>query len=95
MGIENLTGSRLDDALSGCARDNEIEGSGGDGNLAGSPGADALVGGGGREVMRGGVGDDVFVYRSAAETGGTEGSRCDRVAGFVSGQDRCRPWMPT
>ena len=86
--IENLAGSRLDDELSGNALDNVLEGAAGDDELAGGRGADTLVGGAGRDELRGGAGEDVFLFRSAAETGGAERGACDRIRGFTSGDDR-------
>ena len=57
--IENVTGSRHDDALQGDAGANRLVGGGGD---------DTLEGGAGADTLDGGAGADTFVYRAASDS---------------------------
>jgi Ca2+-binding RTX toxin-like protein len=49
-GVENLTGSVFEDALSGDAANNTLDGAAGDDVLEGGAGADVLIGGSGRDT---------------------------------------------
>lgn len=90
-GVENVTGSRFGDSLSGTAGDNVIlagagndvlDGRGGNDRLDGGEGNDRLVGGAGVDSLRGGGGGDTFVFRAAAES---KASAPDRILDFTSG----------
>ncbi len=58
VGIENVTGSRLADSLSGDNRANRLLGLDGDDTMSGLDGADVLVGGAGHDQLAGGGGED-------------------------------------
>ena len=83
--IENLVGSDHADQLFGDAGDNDLRGSAGGDTLRGGDGDDRLFGGLGSDLLSGGAGADLFVFRWADSD--TLAS-ADRIAGFVSGQDR-------
>ena len=85
--IENVTGSRFNDELSGNAGPNTLTGLegndhlfGGDGDdrLAGSGGDDSLDGGPGSDTLIGGAGDDIFTVDSVGDLV-VEGSGPDAV----------------
>jgi Ca2+-binding RTX toxin-like protein len=57
-GIEDLEGSRFDDALGGDDLANQILGGNGDDNIEGLGGSDSLFGGAGNDVLSGGAGGD-------------------------------------
>jgi Ca2+-binding RTX toxin-like protein len=59
-GIENVTGSRLADLITGNAGDNSLSGGDGDDTLVGGAGADFLNGGNGNDQLQGGAGRDRF-----------------------------------
>ena len=70
-GIEDLTGSRYNDALRGDDGDNRLvggrgddkfHGRGGNDTLIGGAGDDTFFGGGGNDSMKGGKGADTFVF---------------------------------
>lgn len=60
FGIENLTGSALNDVLTGDANANTLTGGAGDDTLDGGDGTDLLIGGGGNDVLVGGAGRDTL-----------------------------------
>ncbi|MGV3634752.1 MAG: beta strand repeat-containing protein, partial [Pseudorhodoplanes sp.] len=81
-GFEHLTGSNLDDTLTGDGNANKIAGGDGDDTIDGGDGADtldggigndAILGGGGADKITGGVGDDVLNGGAGIDTldGGT------------------------
>ena len=57
-GIENLTGTGVDDTLIGDEAGNSLDGGAGDDFLSGNVGSDVLTGGDGRDSLDGGSGDD-------------------------------------
>lgn len=63
-----VSGTELDDVLTGDAGDNELDGLGGNDRLSGLAGADILVGGAGADSLDGGAGlsDLASYYRSTA-----------------------------
>ncbi len=77
VGMENVTGTRFDDALSGDSGANRLIGAGGDDMLDGGEGDDILSGDsfpeidsgnfgtGGSDVIDGGLGTDIAVYSGA------------------------------
>jgi serralysin len=78
--IENALGGKGADRLAGNVAANELRGSGGDDRLTGGRGSDTLqggagedilLGGRGRDKLGGGRGEDIFLFTSAAETGGS------------------------
>ena len=58
--IENLTGTRFDDVLTGNGGVNILTGGVGDDTLSGEGRADTLIGGLGKDTLTGGAGADVF-----------------------------------
>ena len=66
--IENVTGSRGADTISGNNQDNRLVGGGGDDTLAGGSGDDVLDGGAGADAMSGGEGDDSYLVDTAGDT---------------------------
>lgn len=58
VGIENLFGSRYDDALTGDVGPNKLTGGPGNDTLTGSDGDDTLTGGDGTDSLDGGIGND-------------------------------------
>ena len=76
-GIQNLTGSDYDDALTGDAADNTLMGGDGDDTLVGGVGDDTLMGGdgddtlsatSGENMLMGGAGDDTLNGGTGADT---------------------------
>ena len=61
----NLTGNRLNNAISGNANRNTINGGSGHDALSGNGGNDTLTGGTGNDSLVGGSGKDVFVFDTA------------------------------
>ena len=59
-GIENITGTNHDDALTGDAMPNTLRGGGGDDMLTGGGGDDTLGGGAGEDTLDGGDDDDTL-----------------------------------
>jgi Ca2+-binding RTX toxin-like protein len=66
IGIENVTGSSLNDFIRGNALANHLMGGLGNDDLQGFAGADILEGGLGADVLTGGDGIDTATYRNAA-----------------------------
>ncbi len=60
IGIENLTGSALNDTLTGDANANILDGGAGNDTLNGGAGEDNLLGGAGNDTLMGGAGDDIM-----------------------------------
>lgn len=81
-GFENVTGSRLDDLITGDGRANWIVGSDGNDTLYGMAGDDTLSGGLGRDVLEGGAGNDTILLSGATGAGPV------RVRGFEFFTDR-------
>ena len=75
LSIENLTGSGLDDRLSGFQGANRLVGGAGDDQLDGREGNDSLSGGTGRDVLSGGAGQDMIAGGAGRDLiiGGGEG----------------------
>ncbi|OYU34865.1 calcium-binding protein [Novosphingobium sp. PASSN1] len=67
-GIEDLVGSRFNDALTGDARRNVLTGLAGADRLDGGAGGDRLVGGAGADVLIGGTGADVMIGGTGRDT---------------------------
>ncbi len=67
-GIENLTGSNLNDTLSGNSGANVIVGGNGNDLLSGGGGDDTLDGGAGNDILRGGPGRDHFIGGAGFDT---------------------------
>jgi Ca2+-binding RTX toxin-like protein len=68
IGIEDLTGSSLGDALLGDATANVIRGSGGNDVMAGRDGDDTLIGGEGSDWISGGSGANTLIGGTGDET---------------------------
>ena len=66
LGIENLTGTKFDDDVTGNAGANVLIGLGGADTLRGGGGDDWVEGGAGDDALEGGVGTDTLSYRSAS-----------------------------
>ncbi|WP_194164628.1 M10 family metallopeptidase [Microvirga thermotolerans] len=81
--IENATGGRGNDTITGNAAANVLKGGAGGDRLAGLGGNDALYGGGGNDVLTGGAGADVFVF----DTVPNRSSNLDRIADFNPADD--------
>ena len=74
-GFENVTGSGLNDVLSGTTTANTLDG---------GVGADRLTGGGGADILIGGLGNDRFVYTA---TGDSTVAASDTISDFIHLQD--------
>ncbi|SEL70428.1 M10 family metallopeptidase C-terminal domain-containing protein [Xaviernesmea oryzae] len=68
VSIENLTGSRFADRLSGDDGNNVLDGGAGKDVILGGAGDDWLIGGLGADVLTGGSGADHFVFRAMADS---------------------------
>jgi ELWxxDGT repeat protein len=66
--IENLTGSKFGDTLTGDAGANVLDGGAGADLLSGGGGDDVLIGGSGADLLSGGDGDDTLLGGNAADT---------------------------
>lgn len=64
QGVENVTGSGLNDRLDGSKANNVLDGGAGRDTLNGYEGADRLIGGAGQDTLTGGTGADHFVFDS-------------------------------
>ncbi|HEX2544864.1 MAG TPA: hypothetical protein VHL79_08300 [Ramlibacter sp.] len=62
LNIENVRGSRYDDALSGDSGNNRLEGMDGADLLQGGAGDDSLIGGAGQDTYHGGDGNDIVDF---------------------------------
>lgn len=60
IGIENLLGTRFNDALRGNHLNNRLDGLSGNDTLTGEQGSDTLAGGGGNDSLLGGNGNDIL-----------------------------------
>ncbi len=80
--FENVTGSFLDDLITGDSGNNWIAGSDGNDTLRGGAGDDTLSGGLGRDVLDGGEGQDTIILSGAA------GARPVRIRNFEFFADR-------
>ena len=83
-GIENAT-LMAPVTVFGNWLDNVIHGSSGDDVIFAGGGNDVLVGGLGADSLSGGLGTDLFIYRSAADSGPVT---FDRISGFEYGADK-------
>lgn len=83
---DRLSGGNGHDLLSGGAAHDYLAGGAGNDTLTGAGGNDTLLGGGGRDVLSGGAGRDLFLFTMATDSG--IGTAADRIADFVSGEDR-------
>ncbi|MEZ5778693.1 MAG: M10 family metallopeptidase [Paracoccaceae bacterium] len=86
-GIENITGGRFRDRLTGDGHDNVLLGGGNNDVLFGNAGADTLGGGSGTDHLFGGLDtdQDTFVFTTTADS--LSGTRRDVIHDFVSGID--------
>lgn len=86
VGIEDLTGSTLDDDLTGDGGDNRIDGRGGDDRVHGLTGDDRLAGQGGHDRLAGGDGSDILVGGTGNDTiiGGAQRDELTGSAGADS-----------
>jgi Ca2+-binding RTX toxin-like protein len=66
VGIENVTGSSLDDRIFGDRGNNILRGGAGDDVLKGRRGDDILAGGAGFDTLNGGAGFDIVTYEDSA-----------------------------
>lgn len=82
LGIENMTGSALDDRLTGNTQANLLNGGRGDDTLTGGAGNDTLAGGEGADLLVGGSGADSFLFRAAIGPGAI-----DRISHFSLADD--------
>lgn len=90
LGIENLTGTAMDDTLTGDGNANVLDGGAGNDVLSGSAGNDTLVGGAGNDTLDGGAGIDTASYIASPITGGINASLAtgrvdERMAGTSVG----------
>jgi Ca2+-binding RTX toxin-like protein len=86
-GNDRLDGGTGADALRGDTGADVLRGEDGADTLYGGAGADTLRGGAGADTLYGGADPDVFVFRSAGESGAGAGTR-DVVADFAGGADK-------
>ncbi|MEL6234484.1 MAG: calcium-binding protein [Pseudomonadota bacterium] len=93
VSIENVFGSRFDDAIhgdgaanliSGGQGDDQITGRGGNDHLRGGPGDDMLRGHDGVDRLHGGSGADIFIFAQAKHSGA---AGKDTVVDFEDGAD--------
>lgn len=80
--IENITGSRQNDSITGDGIANVLRGLDGDDVLNGSDGNDTLEGGGGKDTLNGGNGTDTLSFAKSST-----GVVVDMFAGTASGGD--------
>ena len=69
-GNDHLQGGSGIDTLTGLKGNDHLDGAGGNDSLFGGQGNDVLIGGAGADWLAGARGTDIFVYHSAAESGG-------------------------
>src|SRR5262249_27662557 len=83
--IENATGGKGADTLTGNDVDNLLKGNGGNDSLIGGQGADTLDGGAGMDKMAGGIGDDLYRVDDAKDVAVENlGEGTDTVDSFAS-----------
>ena len=85
-GNDRALGRGGTDELNGEDGEDWLFGGSGNDTLSGGEGDDTLIGGVGRDSMTGGTEADVFVFRSAADSGATAPTR-DIIADFQAGLD--------
>jgi serralysin len=68
VAIENVVGSRYDDAITGATAANVLDGVQGDDSLSGGGGVDRLTGGKGQDQLTGGAAGDVFIFSAANDS---------------------------
>jgi hypothetical protein len=83
IGIENIIGSSLGDALIGDGLANRFDGGGGNDRLDGGGGNDTLIGGLGVDTLVGGLGDDTFVLDNGTDNVGDAGG-VDTITSTIS-----------
>jgi Ca2+-binding RTX toxin-like protein len=83
-----ITGNGLNNQLDGGQGNDTLSGGEGDDLLIGGLGNDNLVGGGGADTLRGGAGLDSLRGNTGADLFVLDGGPADRIADFVSGEDR-------
>ncbi|MFQ5495607.1 MAG: calcium-binding protein, partial [Phycisphaerae bacterium] len=100
-GIENVSGTEFDDAITGDGGNNVLLGDDGDDTLAGGGGNDTLDGENGNDTLTGGAGDDSLTGGSGADafryeepgdgtvvlTNGVFSGSSDTISDFTSGED--------
>ena len=84
IGIENVTGSALNDTIKGDGTGNILNGGAGDDTLTGRGGTDTLTGGRGQDRLNGGAGNDIFDFNLVNELSANS-SKTDVIIGFASG----------
>jgi glucose/arabinose dehydrogenase/PKD repeat protein len=88
LGVENLVGSRMDDALIGSGANNTLNGGSGADTLSGQDGADKLTGAGGNDTLHGDLGNDTVVGSGGADQHfGDDGDDAVNSKDGVSGND--------
>ncbi|MEQ1577133.1 MAG: M10 family metallopeptidase [Hyphomicrobium sp.] len=81
--IENASGGRGNDVLTGNELANVLYGNRGNDQLRGSGGSDTLFGGAGRDNLLGGEGSDTFIFSV-----GLRDANADRIGDFQTGIDK-------
>ena len=90
-GIENVTGTRLDDTLQGNSSNNTLDGRESNDTLDGRGGTDILIGGLGADTLTGGESSDSFVFNTVTDSrfvGTPEYADLDVITDFKYGQDK-------
>ena len=85
-GADSLFGGNGKDLLEGSNGVDRLVGGNGNDELHGGNGGDVVYGGAGRDTMSGGDGDDVFVFRSIADSPAPS-IRRDHILDFTHGED--------
>ncbi|WP_225774665.1 putative Ig domain-containing protein [Pseudomonas sp. Marseille-Q5115] len=80
--IENVIGSRFNDALTGSSANNVLDGGAGNDALVGGSGNDTLIGGAGTDTLTGGTGADTYKFVALTDLG--LGNSRDVISGFKS-----------
>lgn len=95
--IENVIGSKYDDAIYGNAQANNLSGGNGDDLLSGLAGDDVISGGNGKDIIYGGLGadwlsggadSDTFIFSSADASMKVNGKPQDVITDFEAGFDK-------
>jgi Ca2+-binding RTX toxin-like protein len=84
-GIENLTGTTLNDRITGDANANRLDGAEGSDVINGGAGNDTILGGAGDDAIDGGAGDDAIEFGTGNDTvyGGDGNDTIDDYAGYA------------
>ncbi|WP_373504931.1 beta strand repeat-containing protein [Aestuariivirga sp.] len=83
-GIENVTGSALNDTIKGDGAGNVLNGGSGSDTLNGRGGTDTLIGGRGQDKLNGGGGNDIFDFNAVNELSANS-TKTDIIIGFATG----------